>query len=52
MHPLKAQGEEKKAIQVALNLFEMGLSVDQVATATGLTIKHIQTIQGKDSSSE
>ncbi|MGJ1322428.1 PD-(D/E)XK nuclease family transposase [Sphingobacterium faecium] len=38
----KAEGEHKKAIETALKLKKMALSVEQIAEATGLTIDEIE----------
>ena len=40
-----AQGEHKKAIETALNLQDMGLSIDQIAKATGLTIDELEKLK-------
>ena len=38
------QGEENKAIQVALNLLKMGVAVSQVSKATGLSIPALKKL--------
>jgi len=41
----KAEGEHKKAIETALKFKKMGLSVEQIAEATGLTIDEIEKLK-------
>jgi predicted transposase/invertase (TIGR01784 family) len=41
----KAEGEAKKARETALNLLSMGLSVEQIAKATGLTAEELKSLQ-------
>jgi predicted transposase/invertase (TIGR01784 family) len=41
----EAQGEHKKAIETALKLREMSLSLEQIAEATGLTINEIEKLK-------
>ena len=41
----KAEGANEKAIEVAKNLLNMGLSVEQVAQGTGLTVNEIKGIE-------
>ncbi|MEN5195797.1 hypothetical protein [Sphingobacterium faecium] len=41
----KAEGEHKKAIETALKLKKMALSVEQIAEATGLTIDEIEKLK-------
>ncbi|MEN5231585.1 PD-(D/E)XK nuclease family transposase [Sphingobacterium faecium] len=40
-----AEGEYKKAIETALNLTKLGLSVEQIAEATGLSIEEIEKLK-------
>jgi len=40
-----AQGQHQKAIEMAVKLKSMGLSVDQIAEATGLTIDEIEKLK-------
>ncbi|MEN5231561.1 PD-(D/E)XK nuclease family transposase [Sphingobacterium faecium] len=40
-----AEGEYKKAIETALKLREMSLSLEQIAEATGLTINEIEKLK-------
>ena len=37
-------GERKKAIETARNFFKMGLSVEQVAQGTGLSIAEVEAL--------
>ena len=47
------QGEHQKAIETARNLLNMGLSIEQIAQATGLDIEQVTEIQTQlDSDSE
>ena len=47
------QGEHQKAIETARNLLNMGLSIEQIAQATGLDIDEVTEIQTQlDSDSE
>ena len=39
------QGAETKAGEIALNLLKMGLSVEQIADSTGLTVEEIEEIR-------
>jgi len=41
----KAEGEHKKAIETALKLTKMGLLVEQIAEATGLSIEEIEKLK-------
>ena len=41
----KAEGQYQKAIETAVKLKSMGLSVDQIAEATGLTIDEIEKLK-------
>ena len=41
----KAGGQHQKAIEMAVKLKSMGLSVDQIAEATGLTIDEIEKLK-------
>ncbi|MCW2264051.1 putative transposase/invertase (TIGR01784 family) [Sphingobacterium sp. JUb78] len=41
----EAQGEHNKAIDTALKLTKMGLSVEQIAEATGLTTNEIEKLK-------
>ena len=41
----KAEGERKKAIETAKNLLKMGLPIEQVAQATGLSVEEISELQ-------
>ncbi|WP_262708436.1 PD-(D/E)XK nuclease family transposase [Sphingobacterium sp. JUb78] len=41
----KAEGQHQKAIETAVKLKSMGLSVDQIAEATGLTIDEIEKLK-------
>ena len=41
----KAEGQNQKAIETALNLQEMGLSIDQIVKATGLTIEEVEKLK-------
>ena len=38
------KGEHKKAIETAKNFLKMGLSVEQVAQGTGLTVEEIKKL--------
>lgn len=37
----RTEGENKKAIAIAMNLLSMGMAAEQVATATGLSIEEV-----------
>lgn len=39
------EGADMRSVDIALNLLKMGLSVEQVAAGTGLTIKEIEEIR-------
>ena len=39
------RGEQRKAITIARNLLEMNLPLDQIATATGLTIEEVNSLR-------
>ncbi|MEO1770036.1 hypothetical protein [Candidatus Enterococcus ferrettii] len=39
------EGADMRAVEIALNLLKMGLSVEQVAASTGLTIKETEEIR-------
>ena len=41
----KEEGEHNAKIETAKNLLSMGLSVDQISKATGLSIKDINALQ-------
>ncbi|MNL37118.1 hypothetical protein D3C87_1592420 [compost metagenome] len=41
----KAEGEHQKAIEIAFKLKKMGLSVEQIAEAKGLTIDEIEKLK-------
>lgn len=41
------EGAQKKAQETAMNLLNMGLSVDQITQATGLSIEQIQALKLK-----
>ena len=41
----KAEGEHKKAMETALKLTKMGLLVEQIAEATGLSIEEIEKLK-------
>ncbi|MEN5436594.1 hypothetical protein ABE545_23385 [Sphingobacterium faecium] len=41
----KAEGQHQKAIETDLNLKEIGLSIDQIAEATDLTIDEIEKLK-------
>ena len=40
----RQEGERQKSIQTAYNLLEIGLSIEQIAKATGLTEKDIRDL--------
>ena len=40
----RAEGEQKKAFDIAMNLLQMGMSSAQVSEVTGLTIEEIETL--------
>jgi predicted transposase/invertase (TIGR01784 family) len=40
----KQEGSEKKAIEVARNFLEMGLDVNQITQATGLSVDQIDSL--------
>ena len=40
----REEGERQKAIATAQNLLEMGLSIEQIAKATGLNEKDIRSL--------
>jgi predicted transposase/invertase (TIGR01784 family) len=42
-----AEGETRKAKETAINLLSMGLSLEQIAKATGLSMKDIENISSK-----
>ena len=47
------QGEHQKALETARNFLQMGLTIEQVAIGTGLSIKEVTQIQTQlDSNSE
>lgn len=39
------KAEETKAVEIALNLLKMGLSVEQVVEGTGLPIEEVEKIR-------
>ncbi len=39
------EGAEMKTVEIALNLLRIGLSVEQVAAGTGLTVEQIKELQ-------
>ncbi len=39
-----AEGEQKKALKVARNLLTMGLSVEQISEATGLSEEEVRML--------
>ena len=41
-----SQGAYEKAVETAKNLFHLELSVEQIATVTGLSLEVIQTLKG------
>jgi predicted transposase/invertase (TIGR01784 family) len=43
----KIEGQEEKAIAIALNMLRKSLDVETIAEITGLTIAQIQTLQGQ-----
>ncbi|MCL1935283.1 MAG: hypothetical protein FWF57_02770 [Defluviitaleaceae bacterium] len=43
----KAEGEREKAINIAKNLISLGLTVEQISQATGLSINEIEKIKNK-----
>ena len=40
------QGAYEKAVETAKNLISMGLSIEQIAKGTGLSLEVIQTLKG------
>jgi predicted transposase/invertase (TIGR01784 family) len=40
-------GEDKKAIKVAENLLEMGLTIEQIATASEISVERVREIKKK-----
>jgi predicted transposase/invertase (TIGR01784 family) len=42
-----AEGELKKARETAINLLSMGLSLEQIAKATGLSVEDVENISSK-----
>ena len=41
----REQGEKEKGIQIAKNLLSLGLDVNTIMTATGLSLQDIETLQ-------
>lgn len=41
----KAEGEKEKAIEIAMNLLKMNLSIEAICEATGLTEKEINKLK-------
>ena len=41
-----SKGAYEKAVETAKNLFHLELSVEQIATVTGLSLEVIQTLKG------
>ena len=39
------EGEHKKAIETAKNFLKMGLSIEQVASGTGLTVEELRVLK-------
>ena len=43
----KAEGETNKAIEIALAMLQMNMSVDQTAKLTGLSVEQVQELHRK-----
>lgn len=41
----REQGREQEKVEIAVNFLKMGLSVEQVADGTGLTVKEVEKIR-------
>jgi predicted transposase/invertase (TIGR01784 family) len=41
------QGQEEKAIAIALNMLQKNMSVETISELTGLTLQQIQTLQAQ-----
>jgi len=44
----EARGEEKKALEIARNLLNLGISTEQIIQATGLSAEQLQQLQSSD----
>ena len=43
----KVEGQEEKAIVIAINLLKQGIPIDVIAQATGVSIAELQQLQTK-----
>ena len=40
----RAEGEQNKAVEIAAKLLEMGMPIDSIINATGLSVEEIQKL--------